>query len=114
MARMLEAELGSKVASNNHALRFKEKAGESDVALRQAIDRLRARGAPTPDDCLKFAMGEQPKRFSKFDPCLPEDLLSRLVVESSLDVPSAQKVLSTALVASTQAGPATNESSPSE
>jgi len=93
LARMLEAELGSKVTSNNHSLRFKDKAGESGVALRKAIDVLRARSAPTTGDCARFAMGEQPKRFSKFDPCLPEDLLAQLVVESSLDVPSARRAL---------------------
>jgi hypothetical protein len=38
-------------------------------------------------------MGEERKRFSKFDPCLPQDMLDALIVESSLDVPSARKVL---------------------
>lgn len=93
LARMLEAELGSKVTSNNQSIRFKDKAGESGVALREALEVLRTRSAPTTEDCARFAMGEQPKRFSKFDPCLPEDLLAKLVVESSLDVPSARRVL---------------------
>jgi hypothetical protein len=90
---MLEAELGSKVTSNNQSIRFKEKAGESGVALRDALEVLRTRSAPTTEDCARFAMGEQPKRFSKFDPCLPEDLLAQLVVESSLDVPSARRAI---------------------
>lgn len=93
IARMLEAELGSKVTSNNHAIRLKEKAGQSGVALSQTLERLRQRGAPTRDDCARFAVGEDRKRFSKFDPCLPDDLLAELVVESSLDVPSAKNVL---------------------
>lgn len=93
LARMLEAELGAKVTSNNHSLCFKEKAGESGVALRQAIAGLQQRSAPTADDCARFALGGDKKRFSKFDPCLPEDLLGRLVVESSLDVEGARKVV---------------------
>lgn len=94
LARMLEAELGAKVTSNNHSVRFKETAGKSVVALRQGIERLQARSAPTAEDCAKFALGGEKKRFSKFDACLPEDLLGRLVVESSLDTESARKVLS--------------------
>jgi ATP-dependent Lhr-like helicase len=93
LARMLEAELGEKVTSNDHSIRFKEKAGESGVALRQALDKLRQRGAPNAEDCATFALGGGKKRFSKFDPCLPEDLLGRLVVESSLDVEGARKSL---------------------
>jgi hypothetical protein len=93
LARMLEAELGAKVTSNNHSLRFKEKAGESGVALRQAIAGLQQPSAPTGDDCARFALGGDKKRFSKFDPCLPEDLLGRLVVESSLDVEGARKAV---------------------
>ncbi len=93
LARMLEAELGAKVTSNNHSVRFKDKAGESVVALRQALERLKERSAPTAEDCAKFALGGEKKRFSKFDPCLPEDLLGRLVVETSLDVDSTRKIL---------------------
>lgn len=93
VARLLEAELGSKVTSNNHSIRFRDGAGQSAVALRQALDRLRERGSPTAEDSSRFAFGEQRKRFSKFDPCLPEDLLARLVVESTLDVASARRVL---------------------
>jgi len=110
LARMLEAELGSKVTSNNQSIRFKEKAGESGVALREALEALRARSAPTTQDCARFAMGERPKRFSKFDPCLPEDLLAQLFVESSLDVPSARRVLTIKPIAADRVHPAASES----
>lgn len=95
VSRMLEAELGAKVTSNNHSIRLKEQAGQSAVGLRQALERLRERGAPTFEDCLRFAQGEERKRFSKFDPCLPDDLLARVIVESSLDIASAQRLLAT-------------------
>ncbi len=106
VARMLEADLGSKVTSNNHSIRLKDKAGESAVALRQALDRLRERAAPTPADCARFAMGEERKRFSKFDPCLPDDLLAQLIVESTLDVPSAKRLLAMSVSDQTALAPA--------
>ncbi|HWA24376.1 MAG TPA: DEAD/DEAH box helicase [Lacunisphaera sp.] len=93
LARLLEGELGSKVTSNNHSIRFRDKAGESAIGLHQALQRLCDRGAPTANDCERFALGEERKRFSKFDPCLPKDLLARLVVESSLDVATAARQL---------------------
>jgi ATP-dependent helicase Lhr and Lhr-like helicase len=93
LARMLEHELGSRVTSDDYSLRFEDNAGESAVALRQALAVLRARSAPTADDCAKFALGEERKRYSKFDQCLPDDLLGRLVVESNLDVEGARRAL---------------------
>jgi ATP-dependent helicase Lhr and Lhr-like helicase len=93
LGRMLQAELGEKVTSDDYVVHFKGKAAESGVALRQALEQLKERSAPTADDCARFALGDSKSRFSKFDPCLPEDLLARLVVESSLDVEGARKTI---------------------
>jgi ATP-dependent Lhr-like helicase len=93
LARMLEAELGEKVTSGNTSIRFKEKAGESVVAVREAIRSIAERGGPTVDDAARFAIGASRGRLSKFDRCLPEDLLGRLIVEGVLDVEGARAVL---------------------
>lgn len=93
LARMLEAELGEKVTSGNTSVRFKEKAGESLVAVRQAIDAVAERGGPTASDAARFAIGATRGRLSKFDRCLPEEMLARLIVEAALDVDGARRSL---------------------
>jgi ATP-dependent helicase Lhr and Lhr-like helicase len=90
LARMLEAELGEKVTSGNTSIRFKEKAGESVVAVRQAIDAIAERGGPTEGDAARLAIGATRGRLSKFDACLPEEMLGRLIVEAVLDVAGAR------------------------
>jgi len=92
LARMLEAELGEKVTSGNTSVRFKEKAGESLVAVRQAIDAIAERGGPTVSDAARFAIGATRGRLSKFDRCLPEEMLGRLIVEGVLDADGAAAV----------------------
>jgi len=93
LARMLEAELGEKVTSGNTSIRFKEKAGESVVAVRQVIAKIAERQGPTAEDAARFAVGASKGRLSKFDRCLPEDLLGRLIVEGVLDVEAARAVV---------------------
>ncbi|HVZ32045.1 MAG TPA: ATP-dependent helicase, partial [Polyangiaceae bacterium] len=93
LARMLEAELGEKVTSGNTSVRFKEKAGESVVAVREVIASIAERQGPTAADAARFAIGASKGRLSKFDRCLPEELLGRLIVEGVLDVEGARAVV---------------------
>lgn len=93
LARMLETEIGEKVTSGNTSIRFKEKAGESVVAVRQAVDRIAQRGGPTEIDAEAHSLGASRARFSKFDRCLPEALLGRLVAQETLDLDGARRVV---------------------
>jgi hypothetical protein len=47
LASMFEADFGEKVTGGNTSVRFKERAGDSLVAVRQAIDAIAERGRPT-------------------------------------------------------------------
>jgi hypothetical protein len=76
LARVLEQKLGEKVTSNNLSLGFKEEAGRSEVAIRQALDALRAEGRPNAEDAQRFASLCARGALSKFEPCLPDRLLN--------------------------------------
>jgi ATP-dependent Lhr-like helicase len=97
LAKVLESELGPKVAVNNLYLRFKEDAAKSEVGLRQALDRLRAEGRPNDTDALRFAADCARTRLSKFEPCLPERLASGYMAEALTDAPAAAALLAHAV-----------------
>ena len=98
LARMLEAEIGEKVTGRDTAITFKEHAGTSGTAVRSALSQLASGERLSLAAALPFAQGIGPKeRMSKFDACLPEDLLAQLVAADVLDVEGARRaVLATA------------------
>jgi ATP-dependent Lhr-like helicase len=76
LAKTLEHELGSKVSNNNIYISLTEDAGKSEVAIRQALDSLRALGRPNQEDAVRFAARCARGTLSKFEPCLPDRLLN--------------------------------------
>ncbi len=74
LAKTLEGLLGEKVTTGNLAIGFKETAGQSEVAIRQALERLRTERRPNAADALAYAEGLEDARLSKFQPCLPPRL----------------------------------------
>jgi ATP-dependent helicase Lhr and Lhr-like helicase len=93
LARILEAELGERVIAHNTSIIFREKAAESRAAVMQTIVRLANEGRPNLADAIAYSEGESRRRFSKFEPCVPERLLAKLLAERTLDLAGAQKVL---------------------
>lgn len=93
LAKVFESLLGEKVTANNQALRFRDKAADSEVAIRQAIDRLRAEGRPDEQDALRFAASCARGRLSKFEPCLPEHLANAYLAELLTDPVEARRAL---------------------
>jgi ATP-dependent Lhr-like helicase len=90
LARVIEAELGGRCVVRDASITCKEAAGSSLVALRELLRRLAAEGRPSAEDARRFATPAGKARFSKFEPCLPAELLLDLVVERAGDVLSAQ------------------------
>jgi ATP-dependent Lhr-like helicase len=93
LARLLESELGERVTSRNTSIIFRDGAAKSRVAVKQAILALANAGRPTPADALAFSMSESRARFSKFEHCVPERLLGKLLAERTLDICGAQKLM---------------------
>lgn len=93
LARVFESVLGEKVTTSNLALRFREGAGASEVAVREAIARLGAEGRPNGEDALRFGDACAKGRLSKFEPCLPPRLRSRYLAELLTDAVAARTCL---------------------
>ena len=79
LAHALEGVLGEKVTSQNFYVGFREDAAKSEVAVRQAIERLAAEGRPGDADAISYAAGLDKVRLSKFQPCLPLPVLTRFL-----------------------------------
>ena len=77
-AKTLSSKLGDKVTGSNFAIGFKDQAGQSEVAIRQAIAELRAEARPNHADALALAELCVRSRLSKFEPCLPDHRLNEL------------------------------------
>lgn len=93
LARLLGAELGERVMARNTSIVFREGAAKSRVAVIQAIEGLARAGRPELDDAIAFSESESRTRFSKFEPCVPERLLAKLLAERTLDLVGARKVM---------------------
>lgn len=93
LARVLERELGGRVTSQNTSITFRKEAGESVVAVRDAIRRLAREDRPSWADALRFAPDTARSRVSKFQPCLPDHLARDLLVEKLVDLASARVVV---------------------
>ncbi len=55
--------------------------------------RLAREGRPSLDDAIAHADGPSRRRFSKFERCVPERLLLSLLVEQTLDLDGARRVV---------------------
>jgi ATP-dependent Lhr-like helicase len=95
LAKVLEAELGPKTVVSNTNIRFKGDAAKSVVAVRQAIEGLAVADRPNQADARHHSEGAARHPISKFQPCLPEGLLSDLLATRLLDVVGAKRVLAT-------------------
>ncbi len=82
LAGALEGLLGENVTTGNLSVGFRDGAGRGEVAIRQALDRLRTEGRPSPADALAYAEGLDRVRLSKFQPCLPRELEVRYLAEA--------------------------------
>jgi len=87
---MLEAELGGKAVVRNESMTLKGDAGKSVVAMRQVLERWHVEGRPTLEDAVRFAAQGARARVSKFEPCLPEPVLARLMADAVVDVEGAR------------------------
>lgn len=93
LAKVFEAELGEKVTSSNLYLRLKDGAGKSGAGIQQALAALRHAGRPNEADALKFASECARTRLSKFEPCLPERLVSTYMMDQVTDSTTAAAVV---------------------
>jgi ATP-dependent helicase Lhr and Lhr-like helicase len=93
LARLLEADLGERVTARNTSILFRDKAANSRVAITQAISALAEAGRPTQADATAYSEAESRRRFSKFEPCVPDHLLAKLLAERTLDIRGARKVV---------------------
>jgi len=96
LGAMLEAELGGKAVVRNESMTLKGDAGKSVIALRQVLERWRAEGRPHDGDAVRFAAQGARARVSKFEPCLPERVLARLMADAVVDVDGARAVVENA------------------
>ncbi len=90
LAKTLEGILGQKVTSGNLAIGFRESSGQSAVAIRQALERLRGEGRPNHLDALAYAEGLEKVRLSKFQPCLTPRLESEYLAGMLTETQSGQ------------------------
>jgi ATP-dependent Lhr-like helicase len=93
LAGLLEAELGSRVSPSNTVITFADGAAQSDVAVRQAIAGLAARGPIDWADAVRLVDPGNRSRVSKFQPCLPEHLEHGLIARETMSIDDANAVL---------------------
>jgi ATP-dependent Lhr-like helicase len=92
LAKTLEELIGAKVSAHNLWISFRERAGLSAVAIRQALERLRAEERPNEADALRHAASCARGRLSKFQPCLPDRLQARFLASVLMDIDGARQV----------------------
>jgi ATP-dependent helicase Lhr and Lhr-like helicase len=93
LAKVLESIVGEKVTASNTAVRLKEDAAKSEVAIRMALDQLRTERRPSDADALRFAQFCARGRLSKFEPCMPETLLAHYFAATLTDPATARACL---------------------
>ncbi len=93
LAKLVEHEIGGKVTARDFSLTCKDEAAKSEVALSQAIDRLARQGRPTIEDARTYAQSAARARLSKFEPCLTDALLSKLLADRVVDLEGARAAL---------------------
>jgi ATP-dependent Lhr-like helicase len=93
LAGLLERELGARVSPGNTFITFAERAAESGVAIRQAIDALAIRAPLAWSDATSLVDPTQRSRVSKFQPCLPPEIEHGLVARETMNVADASATL---------------------
>lgn len=96
LARLLTAELGDRVSSNNLCVTISGDEAQSDVAIRQAVEGLEPK--LTWAKARELAPESARGRVSKFQPCLPLDLELDLLARHLMDVDGARWVVEGDLV----------------
>lgn len=94
LARIIESELGGKCTVGNAKLSWKTaEQRDTTAALSELVRKLAADGRPTAVDAVRFAsLAATRMRLSKFEACLPRDLLDEYVAEM-LDVDGARNAV---------------------
>ncbi|HYU16818.1 MAG TPA: hypothetical protein VEL05_12120, partial [Candidatus Acidoferrum sp.] len=95
LGRVLESKLGERITLDNLYIGFRADAARSEVAIRQALDELRAEGRPNHADALRFAEACAKGRLSKFQPCLPPRLEAEYLADTLTDPEGARSILAT-------------------
>jgi ATP-dependent Lhr-like helicase len=90
LAKLIEQELGGKCTVRNSSITCKESAGASEAALRGMMRSLAQEGRPNREDARRHAQSAARSRVSKFEPCLPEELLCDLLAETVVDQVAAR------------------------
>ena len=93
LARVLERELGGRCIARNTSITLKDDAAKSLAAVREVLSRLREQGWPNRQDAAAFVDPTAQVRVSKFQPCLPEQLLQELVATAFFDDEAARAVI---------------------
>jgi len=92
LARMLEAELGGSVVARDASLTLKAEAAASEYSVRQYLAHLAEQARPNLADA-HFHTNPGASRLSKFEPCLPDDLLASFEAAQTLDSATAATVV---------------------
>jgi hypothetical protein len=95
LAQMLERELGERVSSSNLYLKLSSAAAPHVGRAQAFIQQLRQQNRPNREDALRFASGAVRGRVSKFESCVPENLLLELWAYSVLDEAGAREAVAT-------------------
>jgi ATP-dependent Lhr-like helicase len=93
LAKLIEEDLGGECTVRNSSISCEDAAGQSEVALRDFIRRLAHEGRPNREDARRHAQSAARSRVSKFEPCLPEELLCDLLAEMVVDEGGAQRAI---------------------
>lgn len=93
LAALLQPHLGERVTANNLAIQFTGDAAQSDVAIRDAIRKLEEPGAITHGTARALLPESALSRLSKFQPCLPDEVVEELAVRKQLDVEGARALV---------------------
>ena len=93
LAQLIEHELGEKVVVRNTSMTLSGEAGKSMAAVRETLRKFAEEARPTNADALRFAEGAKRGRLSKFEPCLPDELLQRFFADTVLDLEGAQRAV---------------------
>ncbi len=96
---MIEADLGGRCVIRDTSIVCKEPAANSVVALRGLVARWAADARPSVVDARRFATTSRRNGLSKFEPCVPEELLLDLAAERAVDREGARRLLIQAGVA---------------
>lgn len=92
LAQLIEKDLGGKVVSRNWSITCKDDAGKSLVALQAWVREAATAGRPTDAEAQALASSAVKYQVSKFQPCLPEGLETKLLL-ASLDLAATRRAL---------------------